>query len=141
MRSTSDVIGPEEMKSFLQNGVKKFKALPRSTQLGRSRQEDDGAKSSYPKDGLVLSVTLRKLYSRQPRTARERIGIVEWNLDVWFRKDEACQFLPSKPKKGDEYTVPQRLIERSDSERRKHRFSLLIKVIARVAFAPLLQRV
>ncbi len=107
-----NVIAPEKMKSFLENGVKKFKALPKSKQLGKPRK-DYGAKSNYPKDGLVLSVTLRKLYSRQPRTAREKIGVVEWNADfAWFRKDEARQFLPSKPKKGDKYALPEKLIQR-----------------------------
>ena len=107
-----NVISPLKMKSFLENGLKEFKALPRSEQLGESRT-DDGVKSSYPGDGLVLSVTLRKLYSRQPRTAREKIGIVEWNADfAWFRKDEARQFLPSKPQKGEKYAIPEKLIQR-----------------------------
>jgi len=107
-----NVISPENMKSFLKNGVKKYKALPRSKQLGRPRK-DNVAKSNYPKDGLVLSVTLRKLYSRQPRTRRENIGIVEWNADfAWFRQDEARQFLPAKPKTGDKYAVPEKLIQR-----------------------------
>ncbi|MCH7727221.1 MAG: hypothetical protein IH991_12190, partial [Planctomycetes bacterium] len=47
-----NVIAPEKMKSFLENGVKKFQALPKSKQLGKSRT-DNVAKSSYPKDGLV----------------------------------------------------------------------------------------
>ena len=107
-----NVIGPAKMKSFLENGVKKYKALPRSQQLGRSRI-DNGAKSRYPKDGLVLSVTLHKLYSRQPRTAREKIGIVEWNADfAWCRKHEARTFLPAKPKQGDQHAVPDKLIQR-----------------------------
>jgi hypothetical protein len=107
-----NVIAPEKMKSFLENGVKRFKALPRSEQLGESKKYDEKA-SSYPEDGLVLSVTLRKLYSRQPRSRREKIGIVEWNADfAWFRKGEARQFLPAKPKKGDRHTVPEKLIER-----------------------------
>lgn len=107
-----NVIAPGDMKPFLENGVKKFKALPKSKQLGKTRK-DDVVKSSYPKDGLVLSVTLRKLYSRHPRTPREKIGVVEWNTDfAWFRKDEARRFLPSKPRKGDEYAIPEKLIRR-----------------------------
>jgi hypothetical protein len=107
-----NVIAPEQMNSFLLNGIKEFEALPTSRQLGKPRT-DDALKSSYPKEGLVLSVTLRKLYSRQPRTPREKIGIVEWNADfAWFRKHEARQFLPVKPKPGDKHTVPEKLIER-----------------------------
>jgi len=107
-----NVIAPDKMKSFLENGVKKYNALPRSKQLGASLK-DDLAKSSYPKDGLVLSVTLRKLYSRQPRTPREKIGVVQWNADfAWFRKHEARQFLPSNPKSGDQYVVPEELVQR-----------------------------
>lgn len=60
-----------------------------------------------------MSVTLHKLYSRQPRTPRERIGVVEWNVDfAWFDKDEARQFLPSNPGKGDKHAIPEKLIRR-----------------------------
>ena len=107
-----NVIAPDKIKSFLENGVKKFKALPRSKQSGEFRK-GDVAKSGYPRDGLVLSVTLHKLYTRPPRTPREKIGVVEWNADfAWFGKDEARQFLPSNPKKGEQHVVPQKLIQR-----------------------------
>ena len=107
-----NVIAPDQIKSFLENGVKKFKALPRSKQLGELRK-GDVVKSSYPRDGLVLSVTLHKLYTRPPRTPREKIGVVEWNADfAWFRKDEARQFLPAHPKKGERHKVPEKLIQR-----------------------------
>ena len=107
-----NVIAPDQIKSFLENGVKKFKALPRSKRLGELRK-GDVAKSSYPRDGLVLSVTLHKLYTRPPRTPREKIGVVEWNADfAWFRKDEARQFLPAHPKKGEQHAVPEKLIQR-----------------------------
>ena len=107
-----NVIDPEEMKSFLATGLKSFKALPRKQRLGKPRK-DDAAKSSYPEDGLVLSVTLRKLYSRRPRRPREKIGIVEWNADfAWFRREEARQFLPAKPKKGATHAIPEKLVQR-----------------------------
>jgi hypothetical protein len=107
-----NVIAPDRIKSFLENGVKEFNALPRRSQLGDS-EGAGGAKSSYPADGLVLSVTLHKLYSRKPRTARERIGIVEWNADfAWFRRQEARMFLPANPATGDKYGVPDKLVQR-----------------------------
>jgi hypothetical protein len=107
-----NVIAPEQMKSFLEKGAKKFNDLPTSQQLGKLRV-NNGAKSGYPKNGLVLSVTLHKLYSRQPRTTREKLGLVEWNADfAWFDKDEARQLLPSNPAKGDKYTIPEKLIQR-----------------------------
>jgi hypothetical protein len=107
-----NVIATNKMKSFLENGLKKFEALPRSEQLGKPRKQG-GAKSRYPKDGLVLSVTLRKLYSRQPRTAREKIGVVAWNTDfAWFKKNKARRFLPAKPKQGEQYAIPDKLIQR-----------------------------
>lgn len=109
---SGNVIAAGDMKSFLKNGVEKFNALPEGKQLGPAKT-DDVAKSSYPKDGLVLSVSLRKLYTRSPRTFREKIGIVEWNADfAWFRKEEARQFLPSRPKTGDEHAVPDKLVQR-----------------------------
>ena len=107
-----NVIAPDKIKSFLENGVEKFKALSRSKQSGEFRK-GDVTKSSYPRDGLVLSVTLHKLYTRPPRTPREKIGVVEWNADfAWFGNDEARQFLPSNPKKGDKHAIPSKLIQR-----------------------------
>ncbi len=103
---------PKDMKTFLNDGLKKWNAMSQAERLGN--EASIGKKSSmYPEDGLVLMVALHKFYSREPRTQRELRGLVEWNRDyAWFRKDEARQFLSSAPKIGEKHEVPADLINR-----------------------------
>ena len=103
---------PEEMKTFLKDGLKRWHAMSQAERLGN---EASMAKKSskYPEDGLVLMVALHKFYEREPRTQRELRGLVEWNRDyAWFRKDEARKFLSSTPKIGEMHEVPADLINR-----------------------------
>ncbi|MCH7904352.1 MAG: hypothetical protein IH944_07260 [Armatimonadetes bacterium] len=105
-------LDPAGMKTFLKDGLKKWNAMSQAERLGN---EANMAKKSsmYPEDGLVLMVALHKFYEREPRTARELRGLVEWNRDyAWFSKDEARQFLPNAPKTGDKHEVPTSLINR-----------------------------
>ncbi len=83
----------------------------RIAELGKTKRWIDG----YPEDGLVLRITTRDL----PRTSGDRASRPRdwraraWNLDyAWFKKSEAKQFVPPKPKVGARRAVPQPLIRR-----------------------------
>ncbi len=104
---------PNELVKFLANGLEKYKALSKKERLGSPADASSKiAKSKYPQDGLVLKVTLRKLYSPRP-TGRRARGVVEWNQDfAWFRKGEATQFLSDNPKQGETHDVPAALMMR-----------------------------
>ena len=105
-------LDPKAMKTFLKDGLKKWNAMSQTERLGNSANI---AKKStkYPDEGLVLMVSLRKFYSREPKTQREHRGLVEWNKDyAWFQKDEARQFISKTPKKGEVHEVPVDLINR-----------------------------
>lgn len=108
------VLEPAAMKSFLREGLQKWNALEQDERLGDGPDAKATDRSSqYPDDGLVLSVALRKSFARQPSTERERRGLVEWNRDfVWFRKDEARQFLAETPQREERHEVPASLVNR-----------------------------
>ena len=104
-------LNANEMVPFLETGLKKWKGLSGRERIGRG---SGGAEkvSKYPVDGLVLSVVLRKFYAQKPRGRLAR-GIVEWNQDfAWFRKEEAAQFFPSRPRKGSTHDLPDALVSR-----------------------------
>lgn len=68
-------------------------------------------KEKYPRDGLVLSVICRDL----PREGKPSPlpNKNAYNQDyAWFRKSEACAFVPEKPMPGAERIVPRELVER-----------------------------
>jgi hypothetical protein len=104
---------PDELVTFLADGLKKYNSLSRKERLGRSiGTSPKGSRSNYPKDGLVLKVTLRKLYSPRP-TGRRARGVIECNQDfAWFRKHEAEQFLSVNPKQGETHDIPKSLMMR-----------------------------
>jgi hypothetical protein len=67
----------------------------------------------YPRDGLILDVSLRKLYTTPPKTEQEKYRNVEWNQDhAWFRADEARRWVPAGAKAGASAEVPAELVER-----------------------------
>ena len=104
---------PDELTEFLADGLKTYKALSKKERLGSTTDASTRiTKSKYPKDGLVLSVTLRKFYSPKP-TGRRARGLIEWNQDfAWFRKDEATRFLPANAKQGMTHEIPAALMMR-----------------------------
>jgi hypothetical protein len=104
---------PDELTKFLADGLKKYKALSKRDRLGNTTGADTKiTKSNYPKDGLVLSVTLRKIYDPKP-TGRGARGLIEWNQDfAWFRKEEAAQFVPANAKQGMTREIPAALMMR-----------------------------
>jgi len=104
---------PNELIKFLANGLKKYKALSKKERLGSPVGDNSKtARSKYPKDGLVLKVTLREIYSPRP-TGRRARGIVECNQDfAWFGKDEAAQFLSATLKRGETHDIPAALMMR-----------------------------
>ena len=108
------VLDPVAMMSFLRKGLQKWNALSQDERLGDASDDSTRERASlYPEDGLVLGVVLRKFYERQPRTERERRGLVEWNKDfAWFRRDEARRFLSAAPEKGGRHEVPSNLVNR-----------------------------
>ncbi len=106
-------LSPDALTKFLANGLKKYQSLSKKERLGSTTvASSKSTKSKYPRDGLVLSVTLRKLYSPKPTGPRAR-GLIEWNQDfAWFRKDEASQFLPVNAEKGLTHDIPAALMMR-----------------------------
>jgi hypothetical protein len=110
--SSRHSISEDELAEFLADGIGKYQRLSTRERLGRAIRASRTSSSRYPEDGLVLSLVLRKFYSRKP-VGRAGIGVVESNRDfAWYKKKEAEQFLPSTPKKGDTYNVPSYLVER-----------------------------
>jgi hypothetical protein len=73
--------------------------------------DDVERRSRYPQDGLVLSVICRDL-PRSPRAGKPA-GRNAYNQDyAWFRKGEACAFLPGQAIRGAKRDVPRHLVER-----------------------------
>jgi hypothetical protein len=105
-------INEDELAEYLAQGLEKYKQLSAKERLGTVTRRRRKSASLYPDDGLVLSLVLRKFYSRKP-VGRAAIGVVESNRDfAWFKKKEAEQFLPLTPKESDTYDVPRYLVER-----------------------------
>ena len=109
--ATAHTVDTADLAEFLIDGLKKYERMPVKERLGKTRR-DVQIKSSYPSDGLVLKVDLRKFYEQKP-SGRRAIGIVESNRDfAWYTAREARQFLPTSPKVGDKYNVPGNLVMR-----------------------------
>lgn len=72
---------------------------------------DVEGRSEYPQDGLVLSVIYRDL-PRSPDLSNSRNGNAYNRGYAWFRKEEACAFLPGQPVKGAKEAVQRDLVER-----------------------------
>ncbi len=108
------VLEPVAMKSFLLEGLRKWRLLTPEERLNdKSLDGADEHGTLYPEDGLILSIVLRKFYAETPRTERERRGLVEWNKDfAWFRKHEARQFLSEAPVIGGHHSVPSDIVHR-----------------------------
>ena len=110
--SSRHSIKEDELAEYLEKGLDKYKQLSKKERLGTATRESRKSSSLYPEDGLVLSLVLRKFYSRKP-VGRAAIGVVESNRDfAWYKKEEAEQFLPSTPEKSDTHEVPRNLVER-----------------------------
>ena len=95
---------------MMKQGLAKWETLPREKRLLAKAPDPKAAdnwrrqEKQYPDDGLVLRVIARD-------QKRERWP--DSNLDyAWFRKDEARDLLPDKPKKGAKHNVPRVLVER-----------------------------
>lgn len=109
--ATAHTVDTADLADFLRAGLKKYELTPEKERLGKARR-DVRTKSSFPGDGLVLKVDLRKFYEQKP-AGRRAFGIVESNRDfAWFSARESKKFLPSSPKTGDQYDVPSNLVTR-----------------------------
>ena len=110
---------PRKVEKHMREGLKKWAKLSAAERL-LSKAEFAKAvaelgvvegKSQYPQDGLVLSAICRDL-PRSPKsgTSARRNA---YNQDyVWFRKNEARDFLPAQPINGAKHKVPRNFVER-----------------------------
>ncbi|MBI2930351.1 MAG: hypothetical protein HYY16_01760 [Planctomycetes bacterium] len=104
-----------EIEAMLKKALEAWEQLPRDRRLSAEPPPEDPEGLTYPKrvfpeGGLVLWTTVRDL----PRDLSDSTfyGKV-WNHDVvWFRKDEAAQFLPGDPRAGMHHEIPPALVNR-----------------------------
>ena len=106
---------PRRMEAMLRSAWKRWEAIPRAERYldydpASRREEIRRRETLFPEDGLALRV-----YSRDGA----RTGLPDdwrrtaWNVDsLWFRKDEATQLVPAKPKKGTLRAWPTPLVQR-----------------------------
>jgi len=105
-------VDEDKLAEFLGKGLEEYKKLSKHERLGIKALASANGRSLYPAEGLVLRVDLRKFYSHKP-VGRAAIGVVERNRDfAWYKKEEAHQFLPPTPKKGEAHEVPRYIVER-----------------------------
>ena len=91
--------------------------LPQPPARDRGRLGDVLKSALYPADGLVLREITRALPYEPTRGPRYDKAIASHpdyaRLDhVWYRKSEACQFLPARIEPGAVQTVPRKILER-----------------------------
>lgn len=104
---------PDRVLRMMRQGLKAWEQLPKSEKaLPKSSkfQPRHRWEQSYPKDGLVLTMTARDL----PEKCDPSLPCsISWNQDqVWFSKAEARLWLPKDPKPKDRHPVPQKLVHR-----------------------------
>ena len=108
--AASSSANPKVLLEMMKQGLAKWATLPREKRLLPKSPDPKAAENwrrkekLYPDDGLVLRVVARD-------QKRERWP--DSNLDyAWFRKDEARDLLPAKPKKDAKHDVPRELVQR-----------------------------
>jgi hypothetical protein len=98
--------------------LKKYDQLPKGKRvpekpLFAAPKDAKPVSPLYPKDGLILDVSVRKLFANPPKTDQEKYRNVEWNQDhAWFRAAEVRKWLPATVKAGESADVPAELVER-----------------------------
>lgn len=104
---------PRRMEQMLRTALEKWKTLSREERFLKDNPETQPTHRTerfYPQGGLVLKVISRDL-PRENVKADWRANA--WNQDfAWFKKEEARQFLPTEPKRGETYPVPTSLVQR-----------------------------
>lgn len=111
--SSINSLNPDDVLKMIENGLVNWNALPLSDRKISSDFEPKARhrwENSYPENGMVLNLSKIDLFSDPPLQS-ERSD--RWNRDfVWFNKDEASQWIPENPQKGDIYSLPDILLDR-----------------------------
>ncbi len=105
---------PRAMADMLRKALDKWRSMSRSERLSaRAVAEADSPNRNermYPSGGLVLRSYVRDLprsYSKDDWRTRA------WNTDMlWFRSEEANQFIPAESREGAKARVPDSLARR-----------------------------
>jgi hypothetical protein len=103
---------------LMQSALKKYADLPKAKRVPEKPlfarpKEVKPVSPLYPENGLILDVSLRKLFAKPPKTDQEKYRNVEWNQDhAWFRNEEARKWMPATVKVGESAEVPAELVER-----------------------------
>jgi hypothetical protein len=113
--SVYSVEDPVEVADMLRRALAKWDALPEEKRFAPRAYDPSDAtvrtEKTYPEDGLVLMESMRDLPRKPPPAGDWLAG--SWNKDyVWFRKEEARQFLPKRREKGATRQVPKKLVNR-----------------------------
>lgn len=109
---------PTATLQMLKKGLRMYGDLPRAQRVPSKpvftiKNDLSTFSPLYPTEGLVLDVSMRKLFTNPPRAGREQYRNVAWNQDhAWFRADEARQILPNPWTVGATTKVPVALVER-----------------------------
>lgn len=109
---------PTATAAMMETALQKYKAMQKSSRLPKTPlvKKSEGSERispMYPMGGLVLDVSLRKLFKNPPRTQQEKYRNVEWNQDhAWFRKQEILRWIPKVHRAGEQIPLPTEHVQR-----------------------------
>lgn len=106
---------PAEVEATLKKALAQWQTMPPAERLGRSQLDPRAAAERPEKDlpfnnGLILRETVRDLPRRPPQ---DEFYAGSWNRDfVWFKGEEAQQFLPHALVPGASTRLPDDIVRR-----------------------------
>ena len=106
--SSINSLNPDEVLEKIRYGLELWNKKDNSEKISKEKIDikvKHRWEDSFPNDGLILESFNRDLFSDPPKKDDRNS---RWNMDhVWFNKYEARKWIPSEPKIGLTYKVPE----------------------------------